>query len=144
MIALRGDLVAGQTEIGGGGTDEGDTALLAPGGELAILGQIAVSRMYGVGSRAHCRVDDALDVEVALGAHRRTDTYLLIGELEMQGIDICLGMDSDGLQADLLARTYHPERDLTSIGNQNPGEHRLPPYRGIQENAFTISASPPR
>ncbi len=68
--------------------DEGDARLRAGVGEVGILGEEAIARMYGIGSRAPCRFHDAADVEVAVARWSLADQHCPVRRLNMQRIGI--------------------------------------------------------
>ena len=63
------------------------------------LGQEAVAGMNRVGAGDLGGADDRRDVEIAVGAARRADADVLVGEAHVQRVLVGLGVDGDGLDA---------------------------------------------
>ena len=79
--AARARLVAHQADDLRVGADELDVARLADFREVGALGQEAVAGMDRVGAGDFGGADDRRHVEVAVGAARRADADVLVGEL---------------------------------------------------------------
>ena len=95
--------------------------------KLGILGQEPVSRVDGVGAALLGRADDLLDVEIALRGRRRADEHSLVGQLGEERLPVGLGEDGDGRNAQLAAGPYHPDGDLSAIGDEDLLDHLSPP-----------------
>jgi hypothetical protein len=122
---LGGDLVAHDADVIGGRSDEGDAVGIQDVGELGVLGEKAVARMHRVRTGDLAGSDDLVDVEIAVARGRRPDANALVCKAHMHGVLIGSGMHRDSLDTELLAGAQHPERDLTTVCNENLGEHRL-------------------
>jgi hypothetical protein len=94
---------------------------------MRILGQEAVPRVNRVSAGDLGRAQDIWDAAVAEGIIRGADAHMLIGDAYMQGIGIHVGMDRDGLDAELLASPDDPKGNFTAIGNQDFFKHRETP-----------------
>src|SRR5207302_8124657 len=64
------------------------------------------------------------DVEVALAAGRPADADVVVGEAHVQALAIGLGVDGDGRDPELFARTDHPQGDLPAVGDEDFLEHQ--------------------
>src|SRR5206468_9755510 len=74
----------------------------------------------GVGPRPPGGLDDQLDVEVALGGAGLADVPGLVGQLDVEGVPVRVGVDRDPDQAELLAGPQDAHGDLATVGNQHP------------------------
>ncbi len=63
--------------------------------------------------------DDARDVQVALIAVGRADTDRFARQMDVGSVAVGFGVDSDGLDAHLVAGADHAKRDFASIGDEN-------------------------
>ena len=124
--ALGLDLVAHDADMVAGGADEGDVVGGEDVGELGILRQEAVARMHGVRAGDLAGRDDLVDVEIAVARRRRADAHALVGEAHMHGVGVGGRMDDHRLDAELLGRAQHPQRDLAAIGDEDFLEHSRP------------------
>ena len=92
-------------------------------GEAGVLRQEAVAGMHGIGARDLAGREQRGDVEIGVLRRRRPDADALVGEPHMHGVGVGGGMHRDGVDAELLARAQHAERDLAAIGYQDFVEH---------------------
>jgi hypothetical protein len=69
------------------------------------------------------RADDRWHVQVTVGASRRSDTDVLVGEADVQRVLVGLGVHGHGLDAELAARVDHAQGDLAAVRNQDLLEH---------------------
>ena len=109
----------------GVGADELDVAGLADLGEVGALGQEPVAGMDRVGAGDLGGADDRRHVQVAVGAARRADADVLVGEPDVQRVLVGLGVDGDGLDAELAAGADDAQRDLAAVGDQDFLEHAV-------------------
>ena len=63
------------------------------------------------------------DLQVALGAGSGADADGLIGELDVHGVDVRLGIDGDGFDIEFLAGADDAEGDFTAVGDEDFAEH---------------------
>jgi hypothetical protein len=75
--------------------------------------------MNGISAGDFGRADDRRHVQVAIGAPRRSDTDVFIRVLDVQRVLIGLGIDSDRADTELATGDYYPQRDLSTIGDQD-------------------------
>jgi len=119
------DLVAHHVDRVWRRTDEGDATLGDGTSEVGVFGEEAVAGMDCVGTAAfYCR-KDGIGVEVGLGGGLATEGVSLIGKPNMEGLAIEVAVDSDGADAEFAARTYHSDRDLSTVGDENFRKHVL-------------------
>ena len=69
------------------------------------------------------RADDAAHLQVALRAGGGTDADGLISEVDVHGVGVCLGVNSDGFDVKFLASTDDPEGNFASVSDQYFFEH---------------------
>ena len=67
--------------------------------------------------------DDAVDLEIAIRTGSRADANGLVRELDMEAVDIGLGVDGYGLDTQFLTSPDDAKCDLASIGDQDFFEH---------------------
>jgi hypothetical protein len=122
----RARLVAEQADHVGRRADELDVARLADLGEVGAFREEPVARMDRVGSRDLGGADDRRHAQVAVGAARRPDADVLVGEPHVERILVRFGIHRDGLDPELPAGANDPEGDFPAIGDQNFFEHFRP------------------
>ena len=105
--------------------DEGDPGVLARLGERRVLGQEAVAGVHGLGAGLAAHLEDALDVEVALGRRRAAQQVGLVGARDVQRVAIELGVDRHRGDAHLAQRADDADRDLAAVGDQDLLEHAI-------------------
>ncbi len=130
----RARLVAHQPDDLRVGADELDVAGLAHFGEVGALGEKAVAGMDRVGAGDLRGADDGRHVQIAVGAARRADADVLVGEADVQRVLVGLGVDRHRLDAQLPAREDDAQGDFATVGDQNFLEHRGGLIRRGQES----------
>ena len=105
------------------GTDELDVAGFAYLGEVGALGKKAVPGVDRVGAGDLGSADDRRDVQIAVGAPRRTDADVLIGKPHVERVLVGLGVDCDGLDAELATGINDAHRDLAAVRDEDLLEH---------------------
>ena len=103
--------------------DEHDPRVLERLGERRVLGQEPVAGVDRLGARFADDLEDALDVEVALGGRRAAEQVGLVGAPDVQRVAIDLGVHGDRRHAELLQRADHADRDLSAVGDEDLREH---------------------
>ncbi len=116
---LGGRLVAHGGDGGRRRADEDEARLLAGGREGLVLGQEAVARVHGVGARLVRGLQDAVDAEVALAHRRGADAHRLVGEADVRGVPVGVGVDGNGAIAHRLGRAHDPPGDLAAVGDED-------------------------
>ena len=115
----RRHLVAERLDGGRGRPDPGQAGAGDRPREVSVLGQEAVAGMHGVGPAGGGRPEDLGDVEVALGRALAAQGVGLVGHHHMQGIEILVGIDGHAGQPGVAACSYHPDRDLAPVGDED-------------------------
>ena len=105
------------------GPDELDVARFALLGELAVFGKKAVSRMDGVDVGDFGRADDAIGAQVAVGALGAADADGLVGQLHVERLDVGLGIDRQGLDAQFAAGADDAKGDFAAISDEDLLNH---------------------
>ena len=103
--------------------DEDEAGLLDALGEVGVLRQEAVAGVDGFGVGDLGRGDDRRYVEVAQAGRGGADAHRLVGEAHVLGVGVGLGMDGDGLDAELAAGAQDAQGDLAAVGNEDLLEH---------------------
>ena len=103
--------------------DEFDVAALTDFGEVRVLREKSVARMNGIDVADFRRAQDSIDLKITLAAGGSTDADRFIGQLHMQGVNICFRINRQRANAEFFARANHAQRDLAAIGDQNFFEH---------------------
>ncbi len=81
--------------------------------------------MDGLGSGTQRRVDDSLDVEVALpGRWGGSDTDGGVGHGDVAGTGVGVAVDGHRTDAHRLAGADDPHSDLATVGDKHSVEHR--------------------
>ncbi|KZE94510.1 hypothetical protein AVP42_00993 [Agromyces sp. NDB4Y10] len=121
-VALGPDLVAHDLERERAGTDEHDAGLGARAPEGGVLGEEAVAGVDRLRAGVEGRANDARRVEVALGCRSRADAHGLVGERDVRGARVGVGVDGDGVDAEALQRADDAHGDLAAVGDEHPVE----------------------
>jgi len=103
--------------------DEDQPFFLDAAGELLVFGQETVARVNGLGSRGLGRGNDFVGDQVALAAGGRPEQHGLVGQTDMAGFTIRLGVHRDGGDAHLPRGSDDAAGDLAAVGNQDFFEH---------------------
>ncbi len=110
-------------------TDEFDADGFADLGKVGIFGKESIAGMDGVRSGDLGCTQNVGDISIAEGGVRRSDADLLVSGANMEACRIGFGKDCHGFNAEFLAGTNHPERDLTAIGYQHFLKHASTPMQ---------------
>ena len=94
-------------------------------GEAGVLREESVARVHGLGARLEGRGDDAGRIEVALGGGRCADAHGLVGEADVRGIGVGVGVHRDRVDAEAAQGADDPHRDLAAVGDEHPREGSL-------------------
>ena len=78
--------------------------------------------MDGIGAGLLRGLKNAGDAEVALANQRRAEAHGLVGESDVRGVLVGVGVDRDGAVAHRLGGAHDPPGDLAAIGDQDLGE----------------------
>src|SRR5262245_52744509 len=104
-------------------TDELDVARFADFGEVRALGKESVAGMDRVRAGNLGGADHRRDVQIAVGAARRADPDILVGEADVQRVLVGFRIDCDGLDAQLAAGVDDANRDFSAVGDENFLKH---------------------
>ena len=118
-------LVAHHVDGLGRGTDEHDAAVGDGAGEVGVLGEEAVAGVHAVGTAPLDHIEDGLGVEVALGGCLATQRIRLVGQPDVEGVAVELGVDRHGGDPELLAGTDDTDSDFAPVGDEDLLEHRI-------------------
>ena len=95
--------------------DEAYVAALTDLGEVRVFGQKSATGVDCLDVGDLCGRDNARDVQIAFAARGGADADGIIGEAQVQGIAVSLGIDRDRLDAQILARADNAQGDLATI-----------------------------
>ena len=124
LCAVTGTVfVAHKADRFGGGPHEGDIGRGADLGEVGVLGKEAVAGMDRIDVGDLSCAEDAVDLEVAFTACGGTDADGLVGQLDVQGINVGFGIDGDGADTEFLAGANNAKCDLAAIGDEDFLKH---------------------
>ena len=118
-----GILVAHEANCTGGRTDELDVAARTHLREMRVFREEAVARMNCIHVGDLRGADDAIDFEIALRTGSRPDANGLIRQLDVEAFHVGLGIDGDGLDAELFAGPNDPQGDFAAVGDEDFLEH---------------------
>ena len=98
--------------------DKHNAVVLAGFGEFSIFAEEAVTRVNSSGPRVQCSLDHGRDIEVGgdwggLGREK----HRFVGHAWVKSVSIFLGIDSDGLNVELLASFENADGDLPAVGH---------------------------
>ncbi len=117
--ALALDLAPHAPDRVGARADEDEPRVETSLREVRALGEKAVAGMQSVRADRPRRVEDALDVQVRLGARRGPDAHGLVGLGDVRRIRVRVGVHGDARDAHLAQRAQDAARNLTAIGNED-------------------------
>ena len=83
--------------------------------------------MNRVGAGDFRGADDGRHAQVAVDAAGRPDADVLVGKADVQRVLVGLGVDRDGLDAELAAREDDAQGDFAAVGDQDFLEHTIRP-----------------
>ena len=118
-----GDLVSHDLDGFGGRTDEGHAPFGDGAGEVGVLGEEPVAGVDAVGTGTLDDLEDLVGVEVALGRGLTAEGVGLVGQTDVEGVAVEVGVDRHGGDTQFLAGTDDPDGDLAPVGDQDLGQH---------------------
>ena len=140
---LGAELVAHPVQHVAAGADELDPRRLAGAGKVAVLAQKAVSGVDGIRAVFLRQLDDPRDVQIrAQRAFILADQIGFVRRRAEQSVHILVGIDGDGLHAQIVARAEHTHGDLAAVRHQHLFElfaHGLPPFTCLSGKANCLS-----
>ena len=116
-------LRAHQLDRGGRRPDPDEPRLLDRARETGVLRQEAVAGMDRLRARAGRGLEQLLHDEVGLGRRAAAEGERLVGIEGVLGRPVWVGVDGHGADAHVPQGPEHPQRDLSTIGYQDFGEH---------------------
>ena len=125
---LGGDLVAHQADGLGARADEHETALFHALGKVGVFRQEAIAGVDGLRIGHFRRADDGGDVQIALRRRRRADAHRFVGQLDVFGVGVGLGMHRHGLDAHFAAGALDAQGDFAAVGDQDFFKHAVSPW----------------
>jgi hypothetical protein len=118
-------LEAERPHVLGRGADEDDSGRGAALGEVGVFGQEAVAGVDGLGAGAASSLQNALDVQVALGCGGAADGDGLVGGRGVQRAGVGVGVDRHAADAQAPQRPEDAARDGAAIRDQDLAEHGI-------------------
>jgi len=103
-------------------SDKGEAGLPARGSKPLVFRQEPVAGMHAVGAGRPCRIDDAIDPEVALSGRVGTDRHCRVRHSHVQRGTVALGVDGHRRNAHLAAGADDPYGDLAAVRYENPSQ----------------------
>ncbi len=94
--------------------------------EVGVLGEESVAGVDGVRSRAPRDGEELRGDEVRLGARRAFERVGLVGELDVPGVAVLVGVDGDRRDAGVARGADDADRDFAAVGD----EHLRDPSHG--------------
>ena len=124
---LGRDLVAHQTDGFRARPDENETGGFHPLGKIGIFREEAVAGVnrLGIGD-FRCR-NDRRDVEITQLRRGRADAHRFVGQADVLGLAVGVGMHHHGLDTQFAAGALDAQGNFATIGDQNLTEHAEPP-----------------
>ena len=92
-------------------------------GEVGVLGEEPVAGMHAVGTAARDGVEDRRGVEVALRGGLATEGVRLVGEPDVHGVAIELGVHGHRGDAELAGGADDAHGDLAAVGDEDLLQH---------------------
>ena len=120
---LGRDLVAHDADRLGTRSDEFEAAFLDPLGKVGVFAQETVTGVDGFGVGHLGGGNDGRHVEVALRRRSGADTDRLVGQFDVFGLAVSLGIHHHGLDAEFTAGALDTQGNFAPVGNQDLFEH---------------------
>jgi hypothetical protein len=106
-----------------GGPTKAMPAAAAGVGEVGVLGQEAVARVDRPGAGPPRGIEQLGGDQIGLAGGRGTDQNGLVGQPDMAGVGIRLGMDGDGADSHAAGGPDDPAGDFSAVGDQQFFKH---------------------
>jgi hypothetical protein len=123
IMACLADTLSPMMRMDSGVGPMKEAAFFHPLGEVGVLAQEAVAGVDGLGIGHLGRRNDGRHVEVAQRRRGRADAHRLVGQLDVLGVAVGLGIDHHRLDAHLAAGALDAQGDLAAVGDQDFLEH---------------------
>ena len=125
-LGLRPRLVAGRLHHLGRRPDEDEVVLRAGAHEGGVLGEEAEARVDGLAAGRLGGRDDVGDPQVAVASPTGGPMQTaLVGHPDVERLALGGRVDGDRLDAELVERADHADRDLTPVRDEDAREHRV-------------------
>ena len=111
-----GAFAAHGADGGRGRADEGESGGGAGFGEIGVFGEEAVAGVDGVGARGVGGGDDVVGAEIAVAGGGEADVVGFVGEGNVEGVLVGVGIDGDGAQAHAAGGADDPAGDFAAVG----------------------------
>ena len=135
----RRDLVAKRFDRGRRRADPGQPGGDDLAGEVRVLRQEPVPGMHGVRAGIRRHLEDLADVQVTVGGGQTAQCIGLIGDGDVQGIQIWLGIHGDAGQPGITAGARDPDGDLATVGDEDLAHEML--LLNCQESSEPVRAA---
>jgi hypothetical protein len=112
-------LVAERVDRGRRRPDPGEARVDDGLGEGRVLGEEAVAGVHGVGAGARGDVEQLVDDEVGVARGAAVQRVGLVGDPDVQGVAVLVGVDGDAADAGIGAGPGDPDGDLAAVGDQH-------------------------
>ena len=116
------DLVTQLGDRGGRRADPREAGVDHGGGELGVLGEEAVARVDGVGTRAPCGVEHLVDPQVGVRGGGAAQGVGLVRHAHVQCVPVRVRVHGHRGDALVTGGTDHAHRDLPPVGHEDLGE----------------------
>jgi len=120
----RFDLVAQGVDRLGGWPDPDQPGVEDCLGERGVLGQEAVAGVYRVSPGLGGDLKQLLLHKIRISSSRSAEGVRLVRDLDMQGVTVRIGIDSNRTNPAVLACPSDSDRDLAAVCNQNFADGR--------------------
>src|SRR5437762_1550182 len=115
----RRELVPHERDAVARRADEDEPGLFDLPDEGGVLREESVPGMNGLRAGGPGRLEDPVEVQIALGDFGRADLPHLVGEARVGALAIRLGADGHRGEPRLAAGAQHPRRDLAPVGDEH-------------------------
>jgi hypothetical protein len=113
------DLVAEAVDGLGAGTDPHQTGVDDLLREAGVLGEEAVAGVHGIRSGLVGDLDQLVLQQVGVAGRGAPEGVGLVGDLDVQGVAVGLGIHGDGRDAVVGAGAGDADGDLTAVGDED-------------------------
>ena len=120
------------------GPDENDALFLDAFGELCVFAQEPVARMDRLRARLFASRNDFLRLQITVATGCRSDIDRLVGQHDVAGILVGVGIHGDGFNAHLAGGNDHAAGNFAAVCNQDFCKHAQSP---IRESVFALCAA---
>src|ERR1700739_2662446 len=90
---------------------------------MRIFREKSVPGMDRIGIRNFGSADDPVDLQIAFRTRRTSNAHRLVGQLDVERVDIGLGIDRYRRNTQFFASSDDPQRDLAAVSDQDFIKH---------------------